>query len=179
MSRHSDTTIPLESNTFYHIFNRGNKGIKIFYQERNYSYFLQKYANILSPYLDTYSYNLIPNHFHLIVKVKSTNDVLSSAMNDYSYVSKSLWTLLQRKLETFPSGLFKDALIFLKLLNQPYPKDRYHFRKFIELTPDLLKPNIANWIISDWIFLRLCKSYKCTRKRKWKPFPEKFQKESY
>jgi len=149
MSRHADTTIPLESNTFYHIFNRGNKGIKIFYQERNYAYFLQKYASILSPYLDTYSYNLIPNHFHLIVKVKSTDAVLNSALNDYTYVSKSLWTLLIRKIETFPLSLFKNSLDFLELLNLPYPKDRYHFKKFIDLIPTLLKPAVANWIISD------------------------------
>ena len=149
MSRHSDTTIPLEPNTFYHIFNRGNKGIKIFYQDRNYPYFLQKYDSILSPYLNTYSYNLIPNHFHLIVKIKSVEDILSSAKNDYTYLSKPLWKLMKTKLENFPIGIFKDFPDFLLLLNQAYPKDRYPFIRFLKLVPPFLKSSIARWLLSD------------------------------
>ena len=68
--------IPLEENQFYHIYNRGNDGIDLFYQNRNYVYFLKKYDLYLSDYLDTYAYCLLPNHFHLLVKIKSKSDFL-------------------------------------------------------------------------------------------------------
>lgn len=34
----------LEENKFYHVYNRGNAGSTIFFLERNYEYFLCKYA---------------------------------------------------------------------------------------------------------------------------------------
>ena len=66
--------ISLEENQFYHIYNRGNDGIDLFYQNRNYVYFLQKYDNYLSDYIDTYAYCLLPNHFHLLVRVKNKSN---------------------------------------------------------------------------------------------------------
>ena len=62
--------ISMEEGELYHIFNRGNNGELIFYNDRNYLYFLQKLSSYLSDYLDFYAYCLLPNHFHLLVKVK-------------------------------------------------------------------------------------------------------------
>ncbi len=65
---------PLEENTFYHIYNRGNNGENLFYKEENYWYFLRKYDEYLSDYLETYAYCLLPNHFHLLIRVKDSKD---------------------------------------------------------------------------------------------------------
>jgi len=67
-------TLPLESNEYYHIYNRGNKKINIFNKPENYRYFLKKYADYLSNYIDTYAYCLLPNHFHLLIRVKSVEE---------------------------------------------------------------------------------------------------------
>ena len=64
------TEIPLEEGKFYHIYNRGNNGENLFYNTGNYNYFLRKYDEYLSNYIDTYAYCLLPNHFHLLVSVK-------------------------------------------------------------------------------------------------------------
>ena len=61
---------PLEPGNIYHIYNRGNNGEDIFKEQRNYYYFLQKYNEYCSPVFETYAYNLLKNHFHLIVRVK-------------------------------------------------------------------------------------------------------------
>jgi len=47
----------------------------MFYGKRNYEYFLKKYDDYLSPVLDTYAYNLLGNHFHMLVRVKDTQDL--------------------------------------------------------------------------------------------------------
>jgi hypothetical protein len=63
---------------FYHIFNRGNNSEKIFFKEKNYNYFLEKYDEYLSSYLNTYAFALIPNHFHFLIKVKTTDSIAAS-----------------------------------------------------------------------------------------------------
>ena len=61
---------PLLENIFYHIYNRGNNGDDVFYEARNYKYFLEKYDLYLSDFVETYAYCLLPNHFHILIRVK-------------------------------------------------------------------------------------------------------------
>jgi len=63
-------TILLEPNKFYHVYTRGNNKECIFKEEENFYYFLQLYRKYISPYTDTYAYCLLPNHFHLLIRVK-------------------------------------------------------------------------------------------------------------
>jgi REP element-mobilizing transposase RayT len=67
--------IPLQHDTIYHIYNRGNDGADLFIEERNYRYFLQLYIRHVHPVVETYAYCLLRNHFHLLIKVKSENEV--------------------------------------------------------------------------------------------------------
>lgn len=60
----------LDENCFYHVYNRGNNGDNLFYKEENYRFFLKKYAQYLAGVADTYVYCLLPNHFHLLIKIK-------------------------------------------------------------------------------------------------------------
>ncbi len=70
-------TQPLEPDRIYHIYNRGINGENIFKEERNYGYFLEKYAKCISPIADTYAYCLLKNHFHLAVKIKTEQEILA------------------------------------------------------------------------------------------------------
>jgi len=65
---------PLLPGEFYHLFNRANtQGEKLFPQERNYRYFLQKWAEYLGDSMEVLAYCLIPNHFHFLIRVKGDN----------------------------------------------------------------------------------------------------------
>ncbi|GAB3894836.1 hypothetical protein [Spirosoma agri] len=66
---------PLVEDCYYHIYNRGNNGDNLFFQDRNYRYFLQKYDFYLSGYLETYAFCLLPNHFHLLVRIRNFSDL--------------------------------------------------------------------------------------------------------
>lgn len=68
-------TKPLQPNCFYHIYNRGINGESLFKEERNYPYFLSKYAQYVSPYVDTYAYCLLKNHFHLLIRTHSEDGI--------------------------------------------------------------------------------------------------------
>jgi putative transposase len=80
----------LSEGYFYHIYNRGNNREKIFYTKRNYSYFLNKYKQYLSIFIDTYSYCLLPNHFHLLVKVKDKSDIIKDFKRTYRHYNPNL-----------------------------------------------------------------------------------------
>jgi putative transposase len=56
--------------SYYHIFNRGINKDLIFFEEANYSYFLQQFKKYVSEYVDVFSYCLMPNHFHFFIRVK-------------------------------------------------------------------------------------------------------------
>ena len=63
--------IPLEHGKYYHIYNREN----IFVQECNYPYFLKLYAKHIEPIADTFAYCLTRNHFHLLVRIKTEEEI--------------------------------------------------------------------------------------------------------
>ncbi len=54
----------------YHIFNQGNNRRKIFFQRKNYLFFLGKIRMYVVPYADILAWCLMPNHFHLMVLVR-------------------------------------------------------------------------------------------------------------
>lgn len=98
----------IEPDHFYHIFNRGNNKQPVFYDDDNYIYFIKKLIEYLNPVVDVYAYCLMPNHFHLLIKVKSEIE-----LENFSQVAS------QNKIST--NGLHaKDKIVskqFAKLLN--------------------------------------------------------------
>lgn len=69
-------TDPLLPDTFYHIYNRGNNGERLFIEERNYDYFLGLWAKHIEPVAETYAYCLLGNHFHFLVRSKSDPEII-------------------------------------------------------------------------------------------------------
>ncbi|MFH0991200.1 MAG: transposase [bacterium] len=65
----------LEPGKLYHIFNRGNNRENIFKEKRNYEYFLRLYKQHICPVADTYAYCLLPNHFHVAVRIKESKEI--------------------------------------------------------------------------------------------------------
>ncbi len=61
-----------EKDHIYHIYNQGNDRQKIFYERKNYLFFLQKMKDYLLPFCDVMAWCLMPNHFHWMVYVRET-----------------------------------------------------------------------------------------------------------
>ena len=79
-----------EKNKLFHIYNQGNNRGKIFYDQRNYEYFLLKLRMYLLPYADVLAWCLMPNHFHLMVYVRETENYISKNENPKSQKTRSL-----------------------------------------------------------------------------------------
>jgi hypothetical protein len=50
----------------------------MFPNEENYVYFLKKMGTYLTDFMDIYAYCLLPNHFHLMARMKSEKRILEA-----------------------------------------------------------------------------------------------------
>ena len=66
----------LSPGSTYHVYNRANGNEKMFVDADNYEFFLKQYQLYLGPFVDTFCYCLISNHFHLLIRVKEEKEIL-------------------------------------------------------------------------------------------------------
>lgn len=66
---------PICYGKYYHIYNRGNNGIDIFFENENYYHFLRLYSKYIEPIAETYAWCLLKNHFHLLIRIKEQTEV--------------------------------------------------------------------------------------------------------
>ncbi|MEI7504579.1 MAG: hypothetical protein WCJ61_14980 [Paludibacter sp.] len=80
----------LNPDTCYNIYNHANGFENVFNERENYRYFLEKYQEYIGPIAETYSYCLMPNHFHLVVRMRK-REVIEEiiAVRNFSKVDSS------------------------------------------------------------------------------------------
>ena len=66
----------LEYGNYYHIYNHAVGGRDLFRCADNYEYFLSLYEKYISTIAVTFAWVLMPNHFHLLVRIKDVDDIL-------------------------------------------------------------------------------------------------------
>jgi putative transposase len=59
----------------FHVYNRTNNKELLFLSPSDKQLFLNRYAVYLNPFLKTYCHNLLPNHFHFLVRVRSREEI--------------------------------------------------------------------------------------------------------
>jgi REP element-mobilizing transposase RayT len=64
-----------EAEKVYHIYNRANGRENLFIEERNFHFFLDKYFHHISPIAKTFAFCLMPNHFHIMIRIKAEEEV--------------------------------------------------------------------------------------------------------
>ena len=104
---------PLQPGLMYHIYNRGNNKENLFKEEKNYNYFLQLWKRHIVPVADTFSYCLLPNHFHFLIETRATlslKRIHQSFSNCFNAYSKSINKAYHRTGSLFQER-FKRKLI--------------------------------------------------------------------
>jgi putative transposase len=66
---------------FYHIYNRAIGRENLFSDAGNYRFFLKKWSYYIHPYVDTYAFCLMGNHYHFLVRIKPLNDALKQQIS--------------------------------------------------------------------------------------------------
>jgi putative transposase len=79
--------IPLENGHYYHIYNRGNNSIDVFFDTDSYYHFLKLYDKYISPIADTLAWCLLKNHFHVLVYIRLNHEIEFDKL-EYTTVEK-------------------------------------------------------------------------------------------
>lgn len=128
-------------DNYYHVYNRGNNLKNIFFEKRNYYFFLEKLIKIFNTKLDLIAYVLMPNHFHLIVKVNE-DSALEKSMQRFSTSYTKAINISQKRVGHLFQGRYKAKLI---------PENNYllHLSRYIHLNP--VRAGLVSKL-EDWDF---------------------------
>jgi len=105
----SKALIPLEPGVSYHIFNHSVGNENIFRTDKNYLSFLKGFKTYMFPYADLMCYCLMRNHFHLIVRFRSHDEIEEFINNaDKTLVNGKLKVISDEKLTLLLSQQFSN-----------------------------------------------------------------------
>ena len=110
-----------EENNYYHLYNRSVDRKPKFKNDGNYIYFMKQYNKYLSPVIDTYSYCLPGNHFHMLIRVhdklsnlnpeKTVHDIVSHQFRKFFQSYAMAFNKQQNRIGTLFQTPFKKALV--------------------------------------------------------------------
>jgi REP element-mobilizing transposase RayT len=113
---------------FYHIYNRGINSQKIFFEERNYDFFLSKVIDYIFPLCDVVSFCLMPTHYHLLIRTMGENTNDSSAILSRKIGTlQSSYTQAINKQENRTGSLFQQRAKAKRLDIKDTPFICFHY----------------------------------------------------
>jgi REP element-mobilizing transposase RayT len=143
---------PLLPENYYHFYNRGVNRQDIFFCQENWRFFIQQMRYYLQPeFLDIVAYCLMPNHYHLLVYLK-TEAISIKVMQPFGTSYVKAVNKQQKRVGPLYQGPFKARHV---------DTDGYltHVTRYIHLNPvrARLVEHPADWPYSsynDYIGLR-------------------------
>lgn len=133
--------IPLENGHYYHIYNRGNNSIDVFFDTDSYYHFLKLYDKYISPIADTLAWCLLKNHFHFLVYIR---------LNDEIEFDKLEYTTVEKPKIIDPSKQFGHLFnAYTQAINKKFNRTGGLFEKPFErklITSDKHLQNVIHYI---------------------------------
>lgn len=137
-----------ESNKFYHVYNRGNRRIPIFYRNENYLFFLEKIKRHVLGHAKVLAYCLMPNHFHLLIF--TNQDLKDKTLNHDIGIMLRSFTRAINKQESQVGSLFQQATKAKCLdSDDSYPLVCFNYIHLNPLRAGLVK-NLIDWEYSSY-----------------------------
>ena len=153
----------LEPEYYYHIFNHANGSENLFKSEENYHYFLKRYNNYISPIAETYAYCLMPNHFHLLIKIKDENKIEESfpkfqtleKVKRNNFISKQFSNLFSSYTQAYNKMFNRSGSLFIKNFKRKKITTEQYLKQaivYIHLNPihHEFVENVEDWKYSSY-----------------------------
>jgi len=152
-----------EPEDIYHVYNRGNNKTRIFFNTKNYLYFLQKVKSEWLFYCDIFCYCLMPNHFHfmlqpnedgcksIVLKAKTTHlqnlsKVIGKTLSSYAQAiniqNNTTGNLFQKKTKA-------KCLTHSTLIEPPYARQDYLVNCFLYIHNNPLEAHLVS-TLENW-----------------------------
>ena len=122
---------PLEASGYYHFYNRGNNKENIFVEEDNYFYFLNLVKKYIIPVARIYSYCLLPNHFHLLLKIRDENQLPEKVRIGKTTIHQSFSNLFNSYTKAFNKKYNRTGSLFQKHPKRIRIKNEVYLRNLI------------------------------------------------
>lgn len=148
---------PLEYDRFYHIYNHANGFENLFIDQACYGRFLSNLSFYLTPVADIYCYNLLRNHFHLLLKVKAEEEII---LNSQTWAKQNLRPL---KLLSAGKQLADCFNSYSKIFNKIYSRSgslfKERYRRIMVQGEDKLQ-NIIGYIHTNAQHHKMVKDFR-------------------
>lgn len=122
----------LKKGFVYHIYNRGINGENIFSNDENKKYFLKLLNKYLIDNVSIFSYCLMDNHFHLIIRIENDEAIVTQAFSNFFNAYAKAYNKLKNRTGSLFEKHFKRVCIededYLKqLIIYVHLNPKHHF----------------------------------------------------
>lgn len=144
----SDT---FEPEKCYHIFNHAVHNNLLFIQDTNYHYFLQQLMKHTQFVCDLYAYCLMPNHFHLLARIKNQESLIEyfhtknqakdpqynpdnfdkTTFDTHKFVMQQFQNFCNGYAQAFNRFANRKGVLFMDNLKRKVVKNEVYFTKLI------------------------------------------------
>ncbi len=135
--------LPLLPNHHFHLYNRAVGNELLFRNEENYRYFLRKMKEYILPVAQIWTYSLMPNHFHLLVKIRDDSEIEAyyklEKRKDYDPAAQLISDFIMEQFSNWLNGYAKaynkmyarQGALFLDYLKRSMAHDDNDITSFI------------------------------------------------
>ena len=111
---------PLRWGQIYHIQARGQDGGDVFFEDRTYAHFMRLYAKCVGLVADTYAYCLLPDHLHLLIRVRTRAETPAISENPRAPKDLRPSDLVSILLNAYTQAINKAYDRTSELFQQPF-----------------------------------------------------------
>jgi putative transposase len=120
---------PLLPPETYHLFSRAVGNEKLFIEDKNYAYFSNKLSLHTKEVADIFTYSLLPNHFHLVVRIKPIENIIEN----FAVVKRKKFDPLITDISDFIMERFSNFLnSYTKSINKMYNRKGALFMDYLK-----------------------------------------------
>ncbi len=120
---------PILPSACYHLFSRGVGSEKLFLEPKNYIFFLDKLNFHTNHVASIFCYSLLPNHFHLVVRIRSVEDIISH----FEVIKKKKFDRVAHDISDFIMERFSNFLnCYTKSFNKVYNRKGALFMDYLK-----------------------------------------------
>ncbi len=140
-------SIPFEPSKYYHIYNRANNTENLFIENQNYQYFLALTKKYLLPIADIYSYCLLSNHFHFVLKIKDIEELPKRIIEGKTKLHQAFSNMFNTYAKAINKKYQRRGSLFQEHLKRIEIKDENYLRNLIVY----VNTNVNHHKIDDYI----------------------------
>jgi REP element-mobilizing transposase RayT len=135
----------------YHLYNRGHNRENIVLERENYGYLLHLVRRHLLPVMDVLAYCVMPNHYHLLVRMKARDGspVQISEVLETSEISRQVSNAMMRFSVAYTKAINKRYGRVGALFQGPYQVKPVPPERLLDLSCYLHHNPVAAGLVED------------------------------